>query len=222
MRIRTVGLAAVIACCVFGFRGVSAQVPATQAEHSHEDGHDHAGHSHGTETVAFTLANWKTMHFDDANKAAQHADMVKKLGCEIKQDQHAGHTDLSYRCAQWRTMEVADHKLAEQWIGWLKGSGFDVSHGHTDPSLTQGNEVVEFRLMNWKAVHGKGGDQDKQLIDTLKKIGCEVVVLEHSGHSDIKFRAPMWRDVHFAEHTKADQLAAWLKQTGFEVAPHKH
>ncbi len=74
---------------------------------------------------------------------------------------------------------------------WLKGSGFDVSHGHTDPSLTQGNEVVEFRLMNWKAVHGKGGDQDKQLIDTLKKIGCEVVVSEHSGHSDIKFRAPV-------------------------------
>lgn len=223
MRIRTVTFAAIIGCCTWSLPFAHAQVPATQADAAHDHAsHDHAGHSHGTETVAFALANWKTMHFEDAGKATQHADMIKKLGCEIKQDSHAGHIDLTFRCPQWRTMEVADHKLADQWIGWLKGSGFDVSHGHVDPSFSQGNEVVEFRLVNWKAVHGKGGTQDKQLIDTLTKIGCEVSVSQHSGHSDIRFRAPSWRDVHLSDHAKADQLSTWLKQTGFEVAPHKH
>ncbi len=68
----------------------------------------------------------------------------------------------------------------------------------------------------------QGGDQDQQIIDQLTKIGCEVKVAEHSGHSDIKYRAPSWRDVHVADHAQAEKLMAWLKQNGFEVAPHKH
>ncbi len=119
-------------------------------------------------------------------------------------------------------MDLPSHKLAEQWIGWLKGSGFDVSHGHVAPEYATGSEVVEFRLVGWKTIHGKGGDQDQQIIDQLTKIGCEVKVAEHSGHSDIKYRAPSWRDVHVADHAQAEKLMAWLKQNGFEVAPHKH
>ncbi len=66
---------------------------------------------------------------------------------------------LVYRCAQWRTMDLPSHKLAEQWIGLLKGSGFDVSHGHVAPEYATGSEVVEF--VWWlETIHGKGGDQD--------------------------------------------------------------
>lgn len=230
MRIGSVTLLTKIA--LFGLlpAGIArAQTPATRADHDHaghnhagHDHSDHAGHSHSTETVAFTLPNWKTMHFEDSRKAAQHADAIKKLGCEIKQGQHAGHIDVSYRCVQWRTMELANHQLADQWIGWLKGSGFDTSHAHLDPNYTNGAEVVEFRLTNWKAVHGKGGDQDREMIDLLTKIGCEVSVAEHAGHSDITFRAPTWRDVHMTDHADAEKLMAWLKQAGFEVAPHRH
>lgn len=193
-----------------------------QPAHSHE-GHDHDhAHDHGKETIAFQLAQWKTMHFDDAAKAKQHAEMVKKLGCEVKQGQHAGHIDLTYRCTEWKSMTVETHALAEQWSGWLKGSGFDVSHAHPDPSYAEGKEAVEFRLVNWKSFHGKGTAEEKQFIELLGKLGCEVVISEHAGHSDVKFRAPTWRDVHVAEHAAADELGAWLKKNGFEVAPHKH
>jgi len=107
------------------------QQPTTQAGHDHD--HDHGDHDHGSETLAFCLTDWKTLHFDDANKAQQHLDMVKKLGCEVKQGKHSGHIDVSYRCPNWKSMQVETHKLAEQWLGWLKGSGFDVSHGHVAP-----------------------------------------------------------------------------------------
>ena len=220
-----------LAVVAFGFTTSTAMAqvqaqPASRAQqvqpaHSHE-GHDHADHAHGKETISFQLPQWKTMHFDDAAKAKQHADMVKKLGCEVKQGQHAGHIDLTYRCVEWASMTVETHELAEQWSGWLKGSGFDVSHAHADPAYAEGNEVVEFRMVNWKSIHGKGTADEKQFIELLGKLGCEVVVSEHSGHKDIKFRAPTWRDVHVAEHKAADELGAWLKKSGFEVAPHKH
>jgi hypothetical protein len=208
---------------------VSAQVQAqpaslaqqVQPAHSH-DGHDHQTHKHGKEFIAFQLPQWKTIHFNDVIKVKQHADMVKKLGCEVKQGQHAGHIDLTYRCTEWRTMSVETHALAEQWSGWLKASGFDVSHAHPDASYSEGKEVVEFRLVNWKSFHGKGTAEEKQFVDLLGKLGCEVVISEHAGHSDVKFRAPTWRDVHLAEHAAAVELGALLKKNSFEVAPHKH
>ncbi len=189
--------------------------PASQAKQvqpGHE-GHDHEGHAHGKETIAFQLPQWNTMHFDDAAKANQHADMVKKLGCEVKQGQHAGHIDLTYRCVQWKSMAVETHQLADQWSGWLKGSGFDVSHAHPDPAYSEGKETVEFRLVSWKSIHGKGAADDKQFVDLLSKLGCEVVESAHAGHSDIKFRAPIWRDVHVADHKTADELGTRCRRT---------
>ncbi len=186
------------------------------AGHDH-DGHDHGDHSHSGETLAFYLPEWKSMHFDDAGKATQHAAIAKKLGCEVKQASHAGHSDVTYRAAQWREMSVKDHTMAEQWSGWLKNAGFDVSHSHADSSYAKGPEVVEFRMVQWKQIHGDGSGKEKQMIDTLKKLGTEVRVDQHAGHSDVKFRAPTWRDVHVADHATADQLTGWLKQNGFEA-----
>lgn len=196
------------------------QQPTTQAGHDHD--HDHGDHDHGSETLAFCLTDWKTLHFDDANKAQQHLDMVKKLGCEVKQGKHSGHIDVSYRCPNWKSMQVETHKLAEQWLGWLKGSGFDVSHGHVAPAYSSGKEMVEFRLVKWKSIHGNGSAQEKQLVDALTALGVEVVKENHGNHSDIRYRSPVWRDVHVADHAAADKLMAWLKQSGFEVAEHTH
>lgn len=201
----------------------SAPVFAQGHDHSHE-GHnhdDHAGHSHSGEMLAFQLKNWKSLHFDDARKAAQHMDTVKKLGCEVKQSAHDGHTDVSYRCPTWRTLAVRDHKLAEQWTGWLTASGFDVSHAHAEAGFMSGPEVVEFRLVNWKSMHGTNSPQEKQLIKQLQMIGCEVAVEQHGGHSDIRFRAPTWRDIHLADHASANEWSTWLQQNGFEVQ-HSH
>ena len=77
-------------------------LPAQEAEHDHShEGHshagaDHAGHDHA-EVVAFQLTEWHEQHFDDAQKAAQHFKAIKYLGCEVKQSQHDGHTDVVYR-----------------------------------------------------------------------------------------------------------------------------
>ena len=191
------------------------------AGHDH-DGHDHGDHSHGGETLAFYLPEWKSQHVDDANKAAQLAATLKKLGCEVKQDSHAGHNDVSYRQAKWTEMKVKDHKMAEQWAGFLAKSGFDVSHAHPDPAYAKGPEAVEFRMVKWKRMHGDGSANEKQMIETLKKLGAEVRVDQHDDHSDIAFRAPTWRDVHLADHAAADQLMGWLKQQGFETQHEDH
>ncbi len=189
-------------------------------DHSHT-GHSHGEHSHESEFLAFQLVDWKTMHFDDSNKAMQHGEAVKKLGCEVKQGSHAGHIDLSYRCRDWKTLKVADHKQADQWAQWLSASGFDVSHSHTNPVFSKGPEAVSFRLVAWKQIHGNGSEKDATLAQQLKEIGCDVVIEKHQGHSDIRFRAPTWRDIHLADHSAAEQWMNWLKQNGFE-AKHEH
>jgi hypothetical protein len=206
----------VVAYGSLAFVTASAQQADAHAEH------DHGDHANDGETLAFCLPEWKTLHFDDANKAQQHLDMVKKLGCEVKQGKHAGHIDLSYRCPDWKSMKVKTNVLVEQWLDWLRGSGFDVSRGHLDAIYIKGKESVEFRLVKWKSIHGNGSNQEKQFVDALKQLGVEVVADNHGDHSDIRYRSPVWRDVHVADHEAAEQLMAWLKQNGFEVAEHKH
>ena len=204
--------------------GVGSNVAFAQAhDHSHEGGAAHAqgAHAHSGESLAFRLKDWKSMHFDDQQKAAQHAETVKKFGCEVKQGSHAGHIDVTYRCMDWKTLQVANHKLAEQWEGWLTGSGFDVSHGHTDPAFAAGSEAIEFRMVEWKTFHSKGLPEEAKLVETLKKIGCEVRIATHDGHTDVSFRAPTWRDIHVADHAAAEQWMTWLKQNAFE-AKHEH
>jgi hypothetical protein len=218
-RLFSVCVAGIVSLGCLSSTPVWSQQTDAHAGHNHGD---HADHAHGGETLAFVLPEWKTMHFEDAAKAQQHLDMVTKLGCEVKQGKHAGHIDLSYRCPNWKSMEVKTHALAEQWLGWLKGSGFDVSHGHVDASYAEGKESVEFRLVKWKSVHGNGGEQEKQFVDTLTRIGVEVAAEKHGNHSDIRYRSPVWRDVHVADHAAAEQLMAWLKKSGFDVAEHKH
>lgn len=218
-RLILVWVAGIISLGCLSSTPVWSQQTDAHAGHNHGD---HADHAHGGETLAFVLPEWKTIHFEDAAKAQQHLEMVKQLGCEVKQGKHAGHIDLSYRCPNWKSMEVKTHALAEQWSGWLKGSGFDVSHGHVDASYAEGKESVEFRLVKWKSVHGNCGEQEKQFVDTLTRLGVEVAAEKHGNHSDIRYRSPVWRDVHVADHAAAEQLMAWLKKSGFEVAAHKH
>lgn len=82
------------------------------------------------EVVEYRLAQWKTIHFDDAKAAKTHVDAVKKLGCEVKQDDHGGHIDVTYRCAEWKKMSLKTHSDAHKWEDWLKKSGFQTKHVH--------------------------------------------------------------------------------------------
>jgi len=82
------------------------------------------------EAVAYRLAEWKTIEFKDPNRAKVHFSTIKKLGCEVKQADHNGHVDVSYRCPKWRQIELSDHAAAHKWEDWLKASGFETQHKH--------------------------------------------------------------------------------------------
>lgn len=81
-------------------------------------------------TVTYRCAKWKTVHFEESEKAKVHYDTVKKLGCEVKQDDHGGHIDVSYRCEKWREIALKDHEATHRWEKWLKSAGFETKHTH--------------------------------------------------------------------------------------------
>ena len=81
-------------------------------------------------TVTYRCVKWKTIHFEEAEKAKLHYDTVKKLGCEAKQDDHGGHIDVSYRCEKWKEIALKDHDAAHRWEKWLKAAGFETKHTH--------------------------------------------------------------------------------------------
>ncbi len=114
--------------CLYG--GTVRAQSVQQHDHAGHDHASHGNHDHSGETIAFRLKETKELHFEDAAKAQQHVQTLKRLGCEVRQSGHAGHIDVIYRCTEWKTTEFTTHELAEQWDEWLKSSGFDVSHPH--------------------------------------------------------------------------------------------
>ncbi len=62
-----------------------------------------------------------------------------------------------------------------------------------------------------------GSPEQVQFIETLKKVGCDVRVMEHGGHSDIRFRAPTWCTIHVADEAAANQWKEWIETQGFEA-----
>lgn len=201
--------------------GTGAVSPAISAE-EHGHSHDHDGHAHG-ELVAYRLADWTEMHFDDPMKAAQHLKAVQDLGCEAHQANHRGHVDVVYRCPEWRQVPVQTHKLAEQWLGWLKGAGFDTHHPDVHENFLHGDEVLEIRLTDWKKAHLEGpmAAQARDFATTLKNLGCDVRSESHGDHVDLAYRCPIWVTLHVANHADAERWQGWLKGQGFETK-HTH
>lgn len=102
------------------------------AGHDHA-GHSHAGHDHGpgeVEEVSYRMDRWKNLHIEDARQAPEIIAVMKGLGCEVRSENHAGHADVSVRCPQWKLIELASHKAAQGWEGWLQKQGFVVKYDH--------------------------------------------------------------------------------------------
>ena len=87
---------------------------------------------HGPEAVDFRQMEWKTLHFDGARAAdrPQITSALKQLGCQVREERHGDHADVSFRCPVWSTIRVADHTTAERWMDWMKGAGFETRHTH--------------------------------------------------------------------------------------------
>ena len=58
------------------------------------------------EIIRYQLTDWKAKHIHDNKKADVIAGTLKKLGCELKKEQHNGHIDVKYRCPKWRQLEL--------------------------------------------------------------------------------------------------------------------
>ena len=197
------------------------------AGHDHA-GHDHAGHSHSRdsaggghnhpEVIAFRMRDWKELHFNDPQKAEGHVQALRRLGCEARLDQHAGHTDVVFRNVEWKQITVESHAAAGRWEQWLKNSGFDVWHGHIDERLLHGPEAVEFRQTEWKTLHfdGERARDQQQITTALKQLGCDVRQERHGDHDDVTFRCPVWSTIRVEDHTTAERWMTWLKGAGFE------
>ncbi|MCA9051205.1 MAG: hypothetical protein KDA89_20855 [Planctomycetaceae bacterium] len=57
--------------------------------------------------------------------------------------------------------------------------------------------------------------------EAVRKLGCEVSVTEHSGHTDVSYRSTPWRSLSFSGEQLAHQWEDWLKRAGFETL-HAH
>lgn len=169
------------------------------------------------ESISFRLPDWKQMHFHDAQEAEKHLNAVEQLGCVVKKSQHGDHIDVRYHCQEWKSMTLENAEAAKQWNDWLVSAGFDVFSPRVDAAFSSGEAAVQFRLAEFKSLHGDGSAEQNQFVETLKKVGCDVRVTEHGNHSDIRFRAPTWCKICVADEAAANQWVEWFKTQGFEA-----
>lgn len=169
--------------------------------------------------ASFRLTKQKTSHFDDASSAKRQVDILRKMGCQVRQKSHGDHYDVVYSAPTWRKLQFKSVKHAGQWADWLARSGFEVIH--LDPSSSQNLEIVEYRLPKAKTVHEHSAKKAEDQVDTLKMLGCSVKQHSHSGHMDISYQCEKWRVIGFDDHDAAHKWQDWLKARGFETR-HEH
>jgi predicted secreted Zn-dependent protease len=83
------------------------------------------------------------------------------------------------------------------------------------------DEIVRYRLTQWKRQHLHDAAKAQKIMDTLTKLGCEMEKSDHNGHIDVKYRCPEWKQLDLDSHEEAHKWETWLKQFKFETE-HKH
>ena len=174
----------------------------------------------GESTIAYRLVEDKTMHFDELQKASEHLEAVKKLGCEVAPAGHDGHNDVTYRCPKWKSLTVATDELAHQWEEWFQAAGFETLHGHNE-APAQGAIAVHFMMPQSKHMHVNDPAQVKEFTAIFTGLGCTVEQAQHSGHIDLTIKCPKWRNLVFDTHDEAHAVQKWLDQQGFKTQ-HNH
>lgn len=84
----------------------------------------------GQYVVEFRLANERSAHFDDPRDASQFSQDLRRLGCDVRTENHGNHLDVTYRCPRWRSIEASSDDAAHRWEGWLRKQGFETAHNH--------------------------------------------------------------------------------------------
>ena len=89
-------------------------------------------------TVAFQMTTPRTVHLPDDAAAQKILNTLTLVGCELKTADHNGHTDATFSCPQWRTIELATQESAVAWDEWLKESGFETKQNHVQSNAGSG------------------------------------------------------------------------------------
>ena len=177
--------------------------------------------------LGYRMMNWKANHIHDSKAAATQADMLRKLGCEVKTAQHDGHSDVQFRTVVWKSLALDTPEQLQQWKAWLETTGFDVLHGRPASSEPVQNadgthkEVVKYRLAEWRSQHIHQPAEVGQLSTLYRSLACETELLDHTGHKDLRYRCPDWMEIELPSHEAAHKWQEFLKNAGFETA-HEH
>lgn len=175
--------------------------------------------------VAFRLTQWRTVHFDDVQKATVHSETLKKIGCEVGSEAHAGHTDVVYRAVRWILLEPDSKVQTDQWEKWLTQSGFEILRGQSKAAQPQVDSQtttdVKYKLASPRLRHFPKDDERREYVTITQALGCVVTQIAHDGHTDVKVECPDWMQADFPNHDVAHAWEAWLQKAGFETE-HKH
>ena len=173
-----------------------------------------------SESVAYRAKEWKSMHVENDADIQRTIDILKKLGCETKVDQHNGHTDVSFGSPEWKEVTLDSHENADQWEQRLTRNGFQTLHGHNHAS-SRDAIVVKYGQAEWQAQHFDDERQAGEFMAMCKGLGCEVRKEAHSGHTDVTYRCTSSRDLVCVDHEEAHSLQAWLEKKRFQTE-HAH
>ena len=98
---------------------------------------------------------------------------------------------------------------------WLAGS---VSEVDAQSAARAGQKIViAHRLAQWESKHFDDAGTAQQHADAVKKLGAEVRVDRHEGHTDVVYRSPRWTALRVESDELAHQWEDWLKAAGFET-----
>lgn len=169
--------------------------------------------------MGFRLTKWKTIHSHSQADAQQQVATLTKIGCEVKTENHGDHVDVRYRCVDWKTLKLDTAQLVYQWTTWCQAKGMETVV--LDPPAATKKPTVRYRMIAKKKVHLHEPDQAKQIVNTLKMIGCQVTTNQHGDHLDATFVCPAWKTMELESCKNAHSWQDWLKETGFETE-HTH
>lgn len=202
-------------------------------------------------SVAYRLKESQTIHFDDSGKAQLHLDAVKKLGCEARMDDHGGHMDVTYRLTSWTALTLADENTAHQWEAWMKKSGFETLHAHTEDhdhsehnhTATSNSHAGHNHALEAGHFQGDGHDHGHASVEivgyslpnwttanarNMRESEELVAILKGLGcevqvaeQGDVTFRCPQPMHVEFPSHQVATGWEGWMNKTGFRTQ-HTH
>ncbi len=174
---------------------------------------------HGAKRIGFRAAVWRTLHIHDVTEAHTTLEVLKKIGCDVAQNQHNGHLDVRFLCKQWKSLPVPSDMELAKWQSWLTDKGLETVV--LNPSDEMNVSRVRFRLSSMQSTHIHDAARVKSLTELYQMIGCDVRTHEHNGHTDITVRCPQWVTIGLINCQQAHQWQDWLKQNGFETQ-HEH